>query len=63
MTEKHKNPVYHENIEFLKIFLILTNLIGHSVRGISIVDDKYLNFFKSQQAIRTDLISLYFLLH
>lgn len=37
MTEKHKNPVYHENVEFLKIFLILTNLIGHSVRGISIV--------------------------
>lgn len=60
MREKHKNSVYQENIEILKIFLILANLIGHSVGGISTVDNKYLNFFKSQQATTTDFISLYF---
>lgn len=42
MMEKHNNSVYQENIEFLKIFLILANLIGHSFRGISTVDSKYL---------------------
>lgn len=54
---------HQENIEFLKIFLVLANLIGRSVRGIGIVDSEYLNFFKSQQAATTDFISLYFLLH
>lgn len=63
MMEKQKNPVYQENIEFLKIFFILANLIGHSVRGIGIVYSKCLNFFKSQQATTTAFISSYFLLH
>ena len=54
---------YQENTEFFNIFFILADLTWHRIRGFSIVDNEYLNFFTSQHATKTDFISCYFLLH